>query len=289
LLTIRHLKKGFVQFDVSEEQDAGRQGAVARREKEVREHEKRRLTGQAGKNLYLEALQLLLRSQVLWLVREKGHKPGLETVVRDLWDLRIRGSTALAGPEESGSGSNAAGGEAELEVFSSQVGSAQEDDTEEERASVRTDVRAQSWDPARGMAWPLPRVPDTLALCYLGCLLLRIPTRIGEIHEWVTTRNLPYERAVSILATVEIVDCLWPCWANVPRTVVRPPTGDARQDAFGVYPSSQVSDAGSFDEVRPVQPDNGSGALLSYELRHGLPSHPRVVYVSRHGKTDRAA
>jgi RNA polymerase I-specific transcription initiation factor RRN7 len=115
--------------------------------------------------------------------------------VRDLWDLRIRGSAAFAAMEAA-SGTAAAGEEAELEVFSSQV-SAPEDENEETIVKS-TESRVQSWDAARGSAWPLPRVPDTLALCYLGCLLLRIPTRIAEIHEWASTGNLPYERAVSI-------------------------------------------------------------------------------------------
>ncbi|KAF4125286.1 hypothetical protein GMORB2_4126 [Geosmithia morbida] len=85
-----HEIEGFIQFDVTEEEDAGRLGSVARREKEIREKETRQLTGLEGKSLYLEALQLVLRSQTLWLIREKGHAEELETVVRDLWDLRIR-------------------------------------------------------------------------------------------------------------------------------------------------------------------------------------------------------
>ena len=34
---------------------------------------------------------MALRSQTLWLVNEQGHREELETVIRDLWDLRIRG------------------------------------------------------------------------------------------------------------------------------------------------------------------------------------------------------
>lgn len=175
--------QGFIQFDVGEEEDAGRLGPVARREKEAREIERRQLTGQEGKQLYLEAFQLTLRNQLLWLVNQKGHKEELETVVRDLWDLRIRGSGALLpaqGTEER-----------ELEVFSSQAM------TEEAGSVIRSNCRGQSWDPGRGSAWPLPRLPDTLALCYLGCLLLRIPTRIGELISWANNGNIPYKQAVS--------------------------------------------------------------------------------------------
>lgn len=164
--------------------DSGPQGAVARRQREIREREKRHLTGQAGKLLYLEAVQLILRSQVQWLVSEKGHREELETVVRDLWDLRIRGASSLVVPDESAEG--------ELEMFSSQATA-----TEEGGTVLRSKARAQSWDPERGLAWPMPRMPHTLALCYLGCLLLRIPTRIGELVRWANNGNIPYKRAVS--------------------------------------------------------------------------------------------
>lgn len=163
---------------------------MARREREIREREKRHLTGQAGKLLYLEALQLILRNQVLWLVREKGHRPELETVVRDLWDLRVRGASSLVVPDDRAS-------ESELEVFSSQPTTPTTDD--ESGKVLKSKGRAESWDPERGLSWPIPQVPTTIALCYLGCLLLRIPTRIGELVRWANNRNMPYKRSVSSL------------------------------------------------------------------------------------------
>ena len=126
-------------------------GTIARREKEVRESEKRQLTGAAGKLLYLEALQLLLRSQVSWLIRVEGYREELETVVRDLWDLRIRGSSALEPAVEEAT-------ETGLELFSSQAPS------EEDKPSWSGRARAQIWDPERGADWPMPRLPDTIAL-----------------------------------------------------------------------------------------------------------------------------
>ncbi len=160
-------------------------GTVARREKEVREQEKRQLTGAEGKLLYLEALQLLLRSQVLWLIRVKGYREELETVVRDLWDLRIRGSSSLEPSVED------AAAEASLEMFSSQPPS------EEDKPAWSSGARAQIWDPDRGAGWPMPKVPDTIGICYLGCLLLRIPTRLGELIQWANRGDLPYKTAVS--------------------------------------------------------------------------------------------
>lgn len=160
-------------------------GSVVRRRKEQKHQEKRQLAGHAGKLLYLEALQLLMRKQILWLVNEAGHKEELETVVRDLWDLRIRGVDSTAPDESSAEGA--------LEMFSSQA----QPDTD--KVSWKSRSRAQSWDPERGSDWPLPRVQDTVVLCYLGCLLLRIPTRIGELLGWVNQGKMPYRRVVGAI------------------------------------------------------------------------------------------
>lgn len=172
---------------MGDEQDAGQMGNTIRRQKEKRGAEKRQLSGYEGKTLYLEALQLLLRNQVLFLVRDKGYTEELETVVRDLWDLRIRGFGSLV-PEENTQ-------DTELELFSSQPAS----DTQEKQTPWKSRSKAQSWDPERGSDWPMPRVQETLSLCYVGCLLLRLPVRIADIRTWVTGGNMPYTRAVSIV------------------------------------------------------------------------------------------
>ncbi|KAJ3478133.1 hypothetical protein NLG97_g8657 [Lecanicillium saksenae] len=179
-----HQIEGFIQFDVGEEEEAGLMGTVSKKQKAVREKEKRQLTGEAGKLLFLEALQLLLRKQILWLVKERGHRDELETVVRDLWDLRIRGATAL------GQGTAAAvPSEDALEIFSSQP-------TATEPTQLWTSrSKAQDWSAERGLSWPIPSMYDTLALCYLGCYLLRIPTRLGELIKWANNFQFPYRHA----------------------------------------------------------------------------------------------
>lgn len=173
-----------MQFDVGDEEDVGKMGAVTRREKGMRERERRQLTGLEGKSLYLEALQLVLRHQVLWLIREKEHLEELETVVRDLWDLRIRAFGSIVPGEDTGEG--------DLKMFSSLP--LRDEDVDEE---VRPKSKTLSWDPERGSDWPMPRMVDTLALCYLGCLLVRIPTRIGEFSRWANGGNIPYKYVVS--------------------------------------------------------------------------------------------
>ncbi|KAF4958842.1 hypothetical protein FSARC_10918 [Fusarium sarcochroum] len=178
-----HQVEGFIQFDIGDEVDAGKLGNVVRKEKETKEKELRHLTGQAGKNLFLECLQLVLRKQLLWLVKSKGHREELETVVRDLWDLRTRGSGTLVVEDEAPPDEG-------LAMFSSQPTAAEKDD-----APKKQSTRAQSWDPEKVSDWPMPHMLDTLALCYLGCLLLRIPTAIGELCLWANSGRMPYKRS----------------------------------------------------------------------------------------------
>ncbi|KAF5656069.1 hypothetical protein F25303_126 [Fusarium sp. NRRL 25303] len=154
-----HQVEGFIQFDIGDDVDAGQLGKKTKKDKEVKEKELRHLTGQAGKNLFLECLQLVLRQQLLWLVQSKGHRQELETVVRDLWDLRIRGFGAFLAEEEkqqTGDG---------LVIFSSQP-----TDTEKDDIPKKQGARARSWNPEDNPDWPVPRMIETLALCYLGCL-----------------------------------------------------------------------------------------------------------------------
>ncbi|SPJ71383.1 related to polymerase I core factor (CF) subunit [Fusarium torulosum] len=178
-----HQVEGFIQFDIGDDVDAGKLGRVAKKDKEAKEKELRHLTGQAGKNLFLECLQLVLRSQLLWLIRSKGHREELETVVRDLWDLRIRGSGSFAVDKETQPDEG-------LAVFSSQP-----EEPEKDNVPKKQGARAQSWNPEENADWPMPRMIDTLALCYLGCLLLRVPTAIGELCLWANSGRIPYKRS----------------------------------------------------------------------------------------------
>ena len=41
-----------------------------------------------------------------------------------------------------------------------------------------------------------PNLPETLALCYLAMMLLRLPTSIGDIHRWAIREDIPYVRAI---------------------------------------------------------------------------------------------
>ena len=43
----------------------------------------------------------------------------------------------------------------------------------------------------------LPKLIESLALCYLGMVLMRLPASLGELYKWVIEDELVYNRAVS--------------------------------------------------------------------------------------------
>lgn len=169
------------------------------------------MTGNDAKELYLECLQLILRKQVSWLIEVKNLHPDVESVCRDLWDLRIRGFVGLTpaqatedpkgkGKEkESDSQSRAQSqsqsqlsSETALVMYSSQPESLLT--TEEDAPFRRHPKRVQSW---AGETWALPGVMDTLALVYLACLLRQEPLGIGYLFRWAKNNQIPFLGAVS--------------------------------------------------------------------------------------------
>jgi RNA polymerase I-specific transcription initiation factor RRN7 len=63
-----------------------------------------------------------------------------------------------------------------------------EDDSEDE-GKVLKSLRGKKLEST-------PTLLDSLALCYLGCLTLRLPVTLGDVHHWVTEGKMPYKRAI---------------------------------------------------------------------------------------------
>jgi hypothetical protein len=196
--------KGFIEYDVDLEGDNyGQQGAISRKAKQKRERQHKHLSGNTAAELCLECLQLILRKQVAWLVRERDLPAELETVVRDLWDLRVRnfGGLRIVDGKERRKGrgrdtnSETASGSESERFYSSQGETDGESDAWAGR-SVRAS-RIKTWAVREGQRWPMPTLMDTLALCYVGCLAMRLPVRIGDLFGWARSGSLLFIRAVS--------------------------------------------------------------------------------------------
>jgi len=169
----------FTQGD--EEPTLGSQGRKARRRGEEREKTRATLSGQPAIELYLQCYQLVLWKQVHWLVHMKGFPVELEAVVRDLWLLRLQMmEELLESPNDQGKVSR---------LFSSQSEGDQSEDDED--GLVPQSISK--------MQKRIPRLVETLGICYLSLLLLRLPISMGDIRDWVESEELVYIHAIQVV------------------------------------------------------------------------------------------
>ena len=113
----------------------------------------------------------------------KGFPKELETVVRDLWGLRLR---VLHEEANERDGVSVLG----LSDFS-------EGDTDTDGTGGRSLWSGRSRRSSEKTREMLPKLIETLALCYLGTLLMRLPTSFGEIFKWASQEEMLFTRAVS--------------------------------------------------------------------------------------------
>ncbi|KAI0100841.1 hypothetical protein GGR51DRAFT_340031 [Nemania sp. FL0031] len=200
-----HRLEGFASHEADE--DAfGTQGRVARRKKEARRHVAVKLSGDEGRELYLEALQFVLVRQVSWLVGERGFPADFAALVRALWALRVRdlplrergdgrrGGRDGASASGRGGGEDSEGGGGSV-WFSSQsqseMGGGESSDFD------LSDATTSTWAPDARRRWKVPRLIDTLALCYLGCLVRRLPVTTGDFCNWAQKGDLEFLAALN--------------------------------------------------------------------------------------------
>ncbi|KAI1849359.1 hypothetical protein JX265_012080 [Neoarthrinium moseri] len=163
-----HQLEGFASHDAGED-EYGTTGKVTKARKEKRQRAAVKLEGPEGRKLYLEILQLIIRKQLLWLVREeKGFPNELESVVRGLWTYLL-GLPMMAdgteGPETD------------------EATSASEPEDSDASTSSRWAIEGSRRSPG---------LVHTLALCYLGCIVLRLPIRMGDFHEWAMKGDIEF-------------------------------------------------------------------------------------------------
>ena len=115
------------------------------------------------------------------MIKEKGLPPELEAVVKDLWTIRLplieeRFSAKYPIVEEESGADETEGGSsgAETKLFSSQDVEDTEVETEGEGKKADQDA------PRTERIWP--SVTESLALCYMGLMLLRLPVSVGDLH-----------------------------------------------------------------------------------------------------------
>ncbi|KAL4741895.1 hypothetical protein BDV11DRAFT_212504 [Aspergillus similis] len=154
--------------------DFGTQGNISRVKKPVAEKLQKKYRGRQAYRLFLHIYQLILWKQCYALVNNHGFPPQLEDLVRDLWALRLE--TYAKKITDDGEGEDS-----QPEFFSSQPASGRED-TETE--TFRVGSKLVQW----------PRLIDTVALCYLAALLMRLPVSVMDFHRMVLRNDIPYYR-----------------------------------------------------------------------------------------------
>jgi RNA polymerase I-specific transcription initiation factor RRN7 len=186
-----HRQAGLVRGDDNDDYISA--SRTVTKKKNVDEDEKKSgktFKGPRAFDLYLKSLQLILRHQVWFLVQEKGLPNELETVIFDLWALRIAQlGDKIASTDEETPGSQS---QSSQQVFSTLE--QEEEVTDNETGQLRSNKGK------RGLKLlAAPNLRDCLVLCYLGTATLRLPFTPGDVHAWVTDGKLPYRRAIKLL------------------------------------------------------------------------------------------
>lgn len=127
-------------------------------------------------------IQLVLRKQLHWLISTRKLPEELEYLVKDLWALRLQKVQSRVAYES----------ETETEAPSSQVFSSQ---SESEATSASRSTR-RNRKAKEKVQEGSPRLVETLALCHIGLLFLRIPVTAADIHKWTNDGQLLYYRTV---------------------------------------------------------------------------------------------
>jgi RNA polymerase I-specific transcription initiation factor RRN7 len=175
-----HVQEGFTQV-AADEDDFNKEGRKTRKRRKEAAVTGIVYDGIEAIKLYAQCWQVVLRKQAMWLISARGMPPELETVIRDLWAVRIRNIRGVGEDERAardGSG------------FSS----TSEGETEGEDDGVGMEMGRRHRKIAREKG--LPKLIESLALCYLAMLLLRLPVSVGDIQKWAEQHEIPYFRVV---------------------------------------------------------------------------------------------
>lgn len=141
--------------------------------------------GKDATDLYLKCLQLILRHQISFLITTANLPSELELIVHDLWVLRILqlDKRVTDNTSDSQPSSSQAFSASENEETDTEAGSG---------AEMLTINRKKKLERVASMV-------DLLALCYLGCLTLRLPVTPGDIWSWITEGDMPWRRAIRFI------------------------------------------------------------------------------------------
>lgn len=184
-----HVQEGFTQV-AADEDDFNTEGRKTRKRRKEAAATGIVYDGIEAIKLYAQCWQVVLRKQAMWLISARGMPPELETVIRDLWAVRMRNIRGIGeGERDARDGTG----------FSS----TSEGETEGEDDGVGLEMTRRHRKIAREKG--LPKLIESLALCYMAMLLLRLPVSVGDLQKWAEQHEIPYFRVVRYPASFSIL------------------------------------------------------------------------------------
>ncbi|KAK5043300.1 hypothetical protein LTR13_001071 [Exophiala sideris] len=173
---------------IVEEDDAdfGQRGKTLRK-KEAKEKQKfsRVLRGSKAYQLYLQCWQYILWKQCHALVHQKGLPAELWTIVRDLWTLWL---SRLEGRLQTSTSATSA---TEVDTEGDPAMTSGNETTTDSESAGESELGRK-----RKQTQENPSLIDTIALNYLGVLLLRRPIGLATVLGWIQQEDIPYIRAI---------------------------------------------------------------------------------------------
>ncbi|CAN6611030.1 hypothetical protein TRVA0_004S03488 [Trichomonascus vanleenenianus] len=168
---------------------------LSQKESEEAEHGKV-YYGNTGHALFMQCFQYIVRSQLDWLISTKELRPELTKVVRGLFALYIN---------ETEFSNISYGQQDDSELVSEPIGTFKDDDSDSPDSENGHTSNDESTD-GESKASSRPQIvvdrahlTHTILLCYLGCVMLRIPVYIYDFNRWIYRYEIPYMNVLSIL------------------------------------------------------------------------------------------
>lgn len=136
------------------------------------------IQGTSGRELFLHAYQYILWKQCFALIHIIGLPHELETVVKDLWRLR-------------------------LQLLSDKIDAEPHTDTLFSSQSNPNEGHDEGGEGAKRISpQAMPTLIETLSLCFLATVLLRLPISMGDMHRWAIKEEIPYVRAIRFVPSI---------------------------------------------------------------------------------------
>ncbi|OJD20665.1 ubiquitin-60S ribosomal protein L40 [Blastomyces percursus] len=276
---------------IVDDEDFGKQGRVIRQKRVKAERVSKTYHGTQAYQLFLEAYQLILWKQCHALVHGKGMPVELEALVKDLWTIRLpqlysRSGDGLAYASDHDAdqpqvfSSQRGGGSSAASAASAATGASASDVDADADADADDDTAATAEKEEEANAYhrrrlmESPKLIDSLALCYLGLMLLRVPLGVGVLESWILNDEIPLIRAIRFIPQ-DMKDRL-PAAYHYALDTKNVPTGDQLHRAIANLAVFYRKEFG----VR-IPPLNAPLILFAYMKQLSLPLEPFPAILNR--------